>query len=214
MSPDTTNNKITFLIAAIADAQELIRFIDSKTAIAITLIGSYFIGYFTQLDKLVKYVHYYNAWLWLLISLFILLTVICVAIILRIIRPTHNPTENIDPGGATAPESLFFLPVNTYSNKLFVSFINSSKHKLGISYSGYASKFTPSTDDTMISVLSFELLKINFIRNIKTRRFNSLVKWLIVTTILFIASYILLIYQSQQASDQITLLHPAKCSCG
>ena len=53
-------NKINFLSLAISDAQELIRFIDTKTAIVITILGSYIVSFFVSLDKIAQYSDYYS----------------------------------------------------------------------------------------------------------------------------------------------------------
>jgi len=48
-------NKINFLNNAISDAQELIRFTDTKTAIVITILGGYIVAFFSNLEKIVQY---------------------------------------------------------------------------------------------------------------------------------------------------------------
>lgn len=57
---DNTGEKIEFLYFAISDAQELIKFIETKTAVAISIIGSIAVGLFTNLETILKYFNLYS----------------------------------------------------------------------------------------------------------------------------------------------------------
>ena len=67
--------KITFLTAAITDAQELIRFIDTKTAIVITILGAYIVAIFSVLDKIISNYNLFSLMFWSLISCFSILLI-------------------------------------------------------------------------------------------------------------------------------------------
>src|SRR5574343_495856 len=90
-----TSSKISFLSNAIADAQELIRFCDTKTAIVITILGSYIFAFFSNIEKIVKYSSGYSYGFWILLSLFLLFLILCIVLTTRIIKPTNNPIDNI-----------------------------------------------------------------------------------------------------------------------
>ena len=112
---------------------------------------------------------------------------------MRIIRPTNNPVDNINLGNATLPALPFFIAPN--NNIRGFAFFNSSKHKLNLSLEIFLNEVTVSNNDEIIKSLSFELLKISFIRNIKSDRFNFLILGLVITTILFVIAF--MIYNSQ-----------------
>ncbi|WP_353086650.1 hypothetical protein [Flavobacterium sp.] len=180
-------NKITFLSSAIADAQELIRFIDTKTTVVITILGAYIVAFFSVLDKIIaNYVHYSNGFIFSLLA-FLLLLILTILITVRIIKPTNNPIENIKLGRNTnIPTLQFYVSPNDYSKDDFFAFRNSKKFRLSKTLKEYISELD---DYQIVASLTFELLKVSYIRNVKTDRFNVLMWFLFFTTMTFFISY-------------------------
>lgn len=202
---EVANKKIEFLYAAIKDAQELIRFIDTKTAIVITILGAFIVSYFTILKDIIQYSYYFSFVFWIIFILFILSLLLCISIVLRIIRPTNNPIDNININKGDLPKLRFFLPLNKYKNKFIKNIRNSKNDKLNEYYSdiikliiGVDNNNKITTEDDIIKSLTFEFMKVSFIRNIKVDRFNSLIFFLAITFILFIISYIICSVQIQE----------------
>jgi len=181
-------NKITFLSTAIADAQELIRFIDTKTTVVITILGAYIVAFFSVLDKIIaNYVLYSNGFIFSLVA-FLLLLILTILVTVRIIKPTNNPVENIKLGSNTnIPTLQFYVSPNDYSKDDFFAFCNSKKFRLSKTLKDYISELD---DSQIVASLTFELLKVSYIRNVKTDRFNVLMWLLFFTTITFFISYI------------------------
>jgi len=184
------STKISFLSNAISDAQELIKFCDTKTAIVITILGSYVFAFFSNIEKLVKYSSGYSIGFWILLSLFLLLLLLCIVITTRIIKPTNNPIDNIVFGNQKNPKLKFFLAPNDYSAGGIYAFQNSSKFKLKENFEEYLKNLNIVKDEEIIQTLTLELFKVNYIRNIKNDRFNILLYLLAFTTIIFILTYL------------------------
>lgn len=209
---NNTESKITFLSNAITDAQELIRFCDTKTAIAISILGAYFIAFFSSIDKIVENSSNYSFWFWFFLGLFVILFSLCIVVTTRIIKPTNNPIDNINLGGQPIPDIKFFLAPNDYSNNGFYRILNSSEFKLKADLKKYSSKLNNATDDDIINSLTVELLKVSYIRNIKNDRFNTLLWLLLVTSISFLTAYLFYSIETHQICEGIK--HTCQSCCG
>jgi hypothetical protein len=190
-------NKIAYLIAAITDTQELIRFIDTKSAAVVSVLGAYIVGFFTTLEKTVKYWNQFPCVFWMFWVLFLASLILSITITVRIIRPTFNPTDNIKMDGESLPELPFFLGPNDYGNDSLWLMTNSSAYKLKQDYKSFKQSVSTSDSNKIVESLSFELLKISFIRNIKNDRFNRLLWFLLGVTITFFIFYISFLHHTQ-----------------
>lgn len=197
-------NKIAFLTLAITDTQELIRFTDTKTAIVITILSSYIVSFFIALDKLIAYYQYYSWQFLFFLILFLVTLIICIITTSRIINPTNNPTENINLGSDTKPVLPFFIAPNKHS--LGFQFYNSKKHKLKLNLELFHTQINTALDNDIIKSLSYELLKVSFIRNIKNERFNFLIQCLTINTLLFFIAYSFYSIETQNAIDIVEML--------
>ena len=208
---ENTDSKITFLSSAISDAQELIRFCDTKTAIVITILGAYLVAFFSSIDKIVENSSNYSCWFWLFLSLFFILLISCIVVTIRIIKPTNNPIDNINFGGQPIPKVKFFLAPNDYSNDCPYQISNSVEFKLKENFKDYSEKLSDAKNDDIISSLTLELFKVSYIRNIKNDRFNTLLWLLIATTILFLTAYLFYNIETHQISEYIKQARHSCC---
>lgn len=196
---DNTGEKIEFLYFAISDAQELIKFIETKTAVAISIIGSIAVGLFTNLETILKYFNLYSHWFHFTFFMLIILLIICIWITTKIIKPIKNPRDNLQINLEKKNSLNFFIPLNKY--QLGFPFYNSGKHKLSEKLDDYITSVNNLTDLEIIEILSLELLKVSFIRNIKNDRFNHLVTCLILTTLIFVIEYVLYLNQTSNIKE-------------
>jgi hypothetical protein len=188
-----SNNKFNFLITAIKDSQELIRFLDYKTAFILTIVSGYFIAIFSTIEKVIKYCSYFSCFFWLIYFLIIMLLSICILIILRIFKPTISPKENINIGDNKIPLPSFFITKINYNNSFFSYFFNSKKDILSKSFSEYKKEILNTSENDILDSLSFELLKVSFIRTLKEDRLNALLFVFIISTV-FVALYFIVFY--------------------
>lgn len=185
-------NQKEYLYNAISDVQDLIKFTESKAAFVIGILTAYVAIIFLTMENVIKY---YSNWTCLLLFnyyLFVFLVFLCIWLIARIIIPIKKPTESIKISKDDIPEMEFYLAPNYYSTFLF-PFFNSKKHKLEIDFKSYYHKVLEIDDETIVKVLTLELFKISYIRNIKSDRLKVLIYFLLVTSSLLIIFYI--IYQ-------------------
>lgn len=181
-------NRMLFLSSAISDAQELIKFIDAKLTVAITLLSSFIVAYFLSLDDLINSYKKLSVSFHVLFYIFCIFFIFSIIIVVRIIKPTDNPEKNIQTGNAIKPSLKFYLESNTKSWSY--PFHNSSLFKLCDNYDAIKGNIISATDEQIIDSLSYELCKVSFIRNIKQGRFNNLIWFLIFTSVFFLISYI------------------------
>lgn len=200
-------NKVNFLSTAIADAQELIRFIDSKTTVVITILGSYIVAYFAVIEKIVANYNLYNIDFIVSFYIFVALLILSILITVRIIKPTNNPAENIDLDGITSPSLNFYIAPNKYKG-IFFPFYNSKKFKLSKTLKDYNSQLK---DTEILNSLTFELLKVSYIRNVKSDRFNTLMWFLFFTTIAFFISYFLFSIENHYILSNLKVLESSCC---
>lgn len=183
-------HKINFLNGAIADAQELIRFIDAKTAIVVTIIGAYLVGIYSIVDKIVAHCDKFSSFFWIIFALLDLILVATIMITARIINPSNKPNKNIKLEGLEEPKIPYYLAPNEYQKDWKRFFINSKKYKLSEGYNEFCAKINDCSLDDLLKSLSFEFMKVSYIRNIKKDRFNLLVSFLILSSIMFFVVYI------------------------
>ena len=203
-------NKINFLSTAISDAQELIRFIDTKTTVVITILGAYIVAFFSVLDKIISNFSLYANGFIFSLFVFLILLILTILITVRIIKPTNNPVENIKLGDNTNIPSLqFYISPNDYSKDNFFAFRNSKKFKLSKTLKQYLSVLN---ENEIIDSLSFELLKVSYIRNVKSDRFNTLMWFLFFTTISFFISYIYFSIENHTIMLHLKVLENTCCT--
>ncbi len=194
MSDNST--KLEFLYAAIVDAQETIRFVENKLAVAITIIAGFMVGIFTTIDKIVQCNSQLSNWFWASLLLLIVLITLCVIITVRIITPTTKTHSNVNVQDIKSPFVDFYISPNNYKSKAF-AFYNSDNFKLSKTLKTYHIEFQDAKDEDFIKCLQYEVLKINFIRNIKRDRLRILVNYLVATTISFFIFYVLYSIETQ-----------------
>lgn len=182
---DKKENNIEFLYAAILDAQELIRFIDTKTAAAVTVLGALFVGIYSNLEMAVLHYSKFSCQYHLFLWLFTFTWILGIWIVIRILFPTMNPSNNVFFTGKDKPNKThFFLASNKYGYQLGSLFLNIKSDKLDVKFDDYKNEVAALTSSDIISELSVELHKVSFIRNLKTQRFKFLV-WITILAALF-----------------------------
>lgn len=178
------SKNIEFIKSAISDTQSLINFIETKTAFLITLIGIYCATIISYLHNILAYSTKLSNLFFLVFFILVILILLCFIIIIRIISPKIHPKFNITID-KDIPKGRFFLHKNKYHSFLF-PFFNSDKYKLDESLKKLSKEYLDLKEKEIIEILTFELMKISYIRNIKHDRLQVLIRFVIVTSILFI----------------------------
>ena len=182
------DKKIEFLYAAIADAQELIRFIDTKTTVVIGVITAFVVGLFSCYANILVYACSFSCCFWVSLCFVLVSLLLSIWIILKIIKPVNNPKDNIHLDSAVNLPLNFYIPSNKYSTAFF-PFSNSRKSKLSENLKNYIDKLNSISDADIANILTYELFKVSYIRNIKNDRFKILVWIVLILAISFIVFY-------------------------
>lgn len=176
-------NKTELLQFAINDAQEIIRFTETKTAICITVISAHFVALYTMLSNLTSPLYRFPVYFWVILSILLIGHVFVVYVTYRIILPRVNPLDQLNVDTAALPQQSLYLE-NTKSGWLNVIFTNNARIKQ--SFSKYFDMFLALDQEKMIQLLVLELHKVSYIRNIKIARLRVLVGATLVTSAVFI----------------------------
>lgn len=198
---NNNEHKINFLTSAITDAQELIRFIEAKTAIAITIIGAYFVTFISFFPSVVENYTFLSFWFCLWQIVFLIVSALTIHIMLRVIMPSNNPVYNLNITPEEIPSITYYLGANKYQNWTGL-FRNSHKSKLAIKHHDCYNSILSADDYQVINSLSFELEKVSFIRNLKSDRFKLMIKMLLVNTIAFCISFCFITIELNNAKNK------------
>lgn len=183
------SEKIEFLYNAISDAQELIKFTDSKVAFATTLYGALLIGFYAELKDILEHFDQLS-WMLKIIGSILLISFIAIGIIVTtILFPNNKAHERLDIPNDFDPPAEFYLFKNSYSGKF--PFFNPKKRKLNSKFKKHLNSISDITSEAIIPILNYELHKVSYIRNLKNDRFKILVISLLYATVLFFVSIIL-----------------------
>jgi len=182
--------KKEFLYNALNDAQELIKYIESKTGFVIGLITAIITTIFLISDNIIKYSSNWSFCFWFCFVLLTVGIILSIVIIIKIICPIKSPMDNIKINVKEIPELKYFLFPNDYKNKLLMPFFNSKNSKLRIGFNKYYSGIKNLDDKTIEKVLIIEILKLNYLRNLKADRFNALIIVLVTSAAIFILFFI------------------------
>lgn len=160
------------------DAQENLRFIESKTAIITAVIGAILIYYLQGIEKTIKY---YDSFSCINYCFFFLLMVclgVNIFILINIISPIDNPMSKI-------PSQYTDYP-NLYLSKANLDLKSPDLDDFQESF---------ESDSKLENALELEYIKTSYIRNKKLSLFKKLVIGLFIQVILFITH--LIIYNSE-----------------
>ena len=88
-------NKKELLYNFTQDNQEIIRFIESKTAIITAIIGAIIIYYLQIIDKFIKYFEVLSCWNTIFLFLVIISTIVSCYYLFKVIFPLSNPKHKL-----------------------------------------------------------------------------------------------------------------------
>ncbi len=184
-------DKIPFLTLAINDTQQLIKNIDTKLTVVLTILGAFIVTYFNKIDEIIYHSKELGHWWWLTMILFVYYLIRTIVLTAKILIPTQNPSLHINMGTASSPKVDFFLPTNNYANGDIHLFNDTIMCYLSKNYNDFINEVKNADGNDLIEALSYELLKLSYIRNLKYNRFKALIKSLSTTTILFFTTFII-----------------------
>lgn len=172
-----------FLFKIIDDNQSTIRFLDTKAAFGIAVIGAIVAKLFEH-DRLLTLTAHGRV-LSTLSVLLVVLIATSATLGYKTIFPTINPCDNVCLPDNLEPK--FFISKFECSNWLRLLSSNKKFAKLKTTHFEYCASLMNATDRELESVVAGEVLKLSFIRQLKTDRLSWFARVLILTVLLFLA---------------------------
>ena len=187
-------NKINFLSISINDTQSIIKALDTKMGFLIALLSLPF----TNLHKIISHLYLFvqcgstNAtivWSYVIIIIFTLLWLLAFYISVRGILAIGNPSNNVN-NDLSANGSFYSGYLFRYSLKdgLIHNRSNIATKKLSEQI-----KLIPEAEENIIIELTYEQMKLAYIRDVKIHRLHSsfwiLVYWLLTGFIIYFNNY-------------------------
>jgi hypothetical protein len=172
-----------FLLKAIDDAQSTVRFLDSKAAFGIALLS-------VMLARVIVEFPSYLQWgskpLWeeCFLILFSAAALSAAVIAFRTLFPTSNPASNVSLTPPHVPQFYLWELKPKAWLRLFSQ--SPAYSVLQPPQKEYFQIFNSSDPETLLYVLTAELLKVSYIRQIKTDRLKAFGLCLIVSTVAFL----------------------------
>lgn len=186
--------KIEFLYKALEDAQNTIRFTDTKAGlvlVGLTIIAT-FMGDFcsTLIDLMIIPLNFLILCKITAAVIAIVSFIISAFIIFKAINPLSSPTDHVilENYSVSIPFYLFSIsPKMGWKDSL----IELDKSKLDYSVKDLCNLYNSATEDDIIGSLTYELTKVSYIREKKIFRVNKAISFFKVGIIFWIASMIL-----------------------
>jgi hypothetical protein len=173
---------LTFLYKIIDDNQATIRFLDTKAAFGIAVLGA-MVGKLLDRDQLVACASH-GLVVMVISAVFALLVVAAATLGYKTVFPMVNPAQNVSVPANLEPK--FFISKFSPERVLRLFSANRRFVMLETTHAGYCAALKQATADNLESVAAAEVLKLSFIRQLKMDRLAAFATVLIPTVILFI----------------------------
>jgi hypothetical protein len=167
-----------FLYKALEDSQSTIRHLDVKAAFGIALLSAMIEKTLTGLGAYIPW-HGQLVWREGLFVAFLICSILSITVVARIIFPVNNPAQNVS---VSAPTALSFY-IHNFHPRRWLRFFSTkpSFSKLSLGESELASAVQAASTDALLIVLTAEVLKVSYIRQIKMDRLKAF-GWLLAAS--------------------------------
>jgi hypothetical protein len=174
------NNRLTFLYRMTEDTQATIRFLDTKAVFCVTLLSG-------MAAVALQRPHQFTTVYHLLLSCFLVVTVISLAVCMRVIFPTIKPSGSFGPPA----EPKFYIGHNKAHHWALHTIRNPVNNVLSETHSTYLASLQRATDADLLASMCDTVVTLAFIRQIKSDRLHAAMICLTVTVLLFAAVILL-----------------------
>jgi hypothetical protein len=174
------DQKLNFLYKAIDDAQNLIKLVDAKTAVASAPLA-FMIGKVTANLQLLLF-DCNSVLTKIFASMFCVAAFVSVVLAFRVLFPTVNPGDHVHIRPGQMPQFFLF----NVSKSWRAAFSSAPKHSmLDLQQGDYERSLEIADANLLQQVLIGELFKVSYVREIKTYRLKCLSQMLWVSIVLF-----------------------------
>jgi hypothetical protein len=171
-----------FLYKALDDAQGTIRSLDAKAGVGIVVLGA-MLGRVFEREQVVAIRA--GGWIpWAVASIFAVLGMLAAILAFRTVFPMINPAENVSVPDDLRPA---FFVAHFSQSRIWRLFSSSPRFsKLAETHESYTSALLSASAETIEQIVAAEVLKVSFIRQMKTARLAGFAKVLTGTVLIFI----------------------------
>ncbi len=180
---EKSDTKFNFLIAAISDTQEIIRFIDTKAAVATIAIGGMVTLLFSDLEGICQNYCSFKCIVQILLWITAIGVGLSIYCLIKVILP-------INRAYLTEIVPRFYLVSNRKKKRGSAFFPN--KVDIVLPIEDYQKQIINADEENIIKSLTCELYTVSYIREVKTQRLNNLLIVLAITAVVFILTYVLI----------------------
>lgn len=182
MAEGDRTNTLTFLYKIIDDNQATIRFLDTKAGFGIAVLGAIVGKVLLDQDQLFA-LKSHGPLIVMLSSIFGLSVILAATLGFRTVFPTVNPAQNVSFPDDLEPR--FFI--SRFSRRRLLRLFSSNKKfaTLETTHTAYCTALREASAERLESIVAAEVLKLSFIRQLKTDRLGAFAKMLVLTVILF-----------------------------
>lgn len=172
-----------FLYKALDDAQGTIRALDTKAGVGIVVLGA-MLGRVLEHDQLVAIQT--GGWISAITaSLFGILALLAALLAFRTIFPMIDPAQNVSLSEEVRPK---FFVSKLHPIRVWRLFSSSSRFsRLVETHASYCETLQNTSDEDIERSIAAEVLKVSFIRQLKTDRLSGFAKILVALVLAFIA---------------------------
>lgn len=180
---DNYCEKSNFIYNAINDAQETIRFTDTKSGAVIVVVMGLIAGVITLIDKyyiLLKHLAFFPKVVAIVgVVYFSICLFISLILSLRSINPANNPNNHIDLGDWSDKPDIEYYLSGLIPSMRWEDYLWELKDvKFGINASEYYKSIEESKKSDLLKSLTLELLKLSYIKEKKMQRTKAALKWI------------------------------------
>lgn len=176
------DERFNFIYNAINDTQETIRFTDAKSGSVIVVVMGLIAGVVTLIDKyyllLNKLPSLCREFTIVGVTCFIVSILASLILSLLSINPSNNPNEHIDIGEfLDKPNIKYYLSGLNPKMRLKDYLWEPKDLKFSTTVSEYYKNIEESEDSDLLKALSYELIKLSYIKEKKIYRTKASLKW-------------------------------------
>jgi hypothetical protein len=201
MDENERTQVLTFLYKIIDDNQATIRFLDTKAAFGIAILGAV-ANKLLEPDQ-IRASSSHGAVVDILWVALILLVILSAFLGFRTIFPVINPAANVSLPDKLEPK--FFI--SEFGRRGILRLFSSHKRHstLKTTHAEYSAAVEGATIGELQAVTAAEVLKLSFIRQLKTDRLQWFTRAMIATVILFV--FVMILAPKSSSEPQIKIVH-------
>jgi hypothetical protein len=185
LKPFEYTTRLDFLYRSVSDAQETIRFLDTKAAFCVTLLSAMMAAAFTSVAQN----HHPHSLHWMALAIFAVTTLLTLALCLKVIFPTIHSQGAFSATGLASPA--FFLPHKKSRHRLLKSLWNTTSYPLGVTHDEHRESVVNASDMDLVHSMCDEVITVSVLRQVKSDRLRLAIVGLMLAVFFFFVQLIL-----------------------